>query len=64
MKFSLDQDTAFTLEPMRKKQGERDYTKAKPKGKDSWKEQRRKNERQKQREACVVGQKQKEVAYD
>jgi hypothetical protein len=55
MKFSVDNfsDTAFatfTLEPMRKKQGERDYTKAKPKGKDSWKEQRRKEERNKNKE--------------
>jgi hypothetical protein len=52
MKFSADNfsDTTFTLEPMRKKQGERDYTKAKPKGKDSWKEQRRKEERNKNKE--------------
>jgi hypothetical protein len=55
MKFSVDNFSdstfaTFTLEPMRKKQGERDYTKAKPKGKDSWKEQRRKEERNKNKE--------------
>ena len=56
MKINLvDNDSFCTsfgsgVEPIRKKEGERDYRKSKPKGKDSWKEQRRKEERQKSKE--------------
>lgn len=50
----LDNDSFHSfgsgVEPIRKKEGERDYRKSKPKGKDSWKEKRRKEERQKSKE--------------
>lgn len=58
MKINFTDNDSFQsfgsgVEPIRKKQGERDYTKSKPKGKDSWKEQRRKNNRKKEQSITV-----------